>query len=99
MSMKGEVVTLVTILGEIVGKLVEENDRGFVIEKPRLFVPAQDGKNGGFAPGICMTGVPEPSELEFNRHTVTTVTLSHPQIGSAWVEATSGIAIAQPGDV
>ena len=91
--MKGEVVTLITNMqSEIIGKLVSETEREVTLESPRLFVPAQhDGGNPGFAPGISMTGVPEPSEGIFERTSILTVTLIHPDIESAWRQATSGI--------
>ena len=91
--MKGEVVTLITNMqSEIIGKLTDETTDGYVIESPRLFVPAQqEGGNPGFAPGICMTGVIEPSEGTFNRSGVLSVTLTHPDIEAAWRQATSGI--------
>lgn len=90
---KGEVVTLITNMqSEIIGKLVSEDAEGVVLESPRLFVPAQtEGGNPGFAPGICMTGVIEPSEGTFNRSGVLTLTLTHPDIEAAWRQATSGI--------
>ena len=93
--MKGEVVTLVTNMqSEIVGKLISKDAEGEFIrlEHPRLFVPAQhDGGNPGFAPGYTMTGVVEPSEGTFNRTGVLSITLTHPDIESAWRQATSGI--------
>ena len=91
--MKGEVVTLITNMqSEIVGKLVDEGAYTVTLESPRLFVPAQhEGGNPGFAPGICMTGVIEPSEGTFNRTGVLTLTLTHPDIEAAWRQHTSGI--------
>ena len=91
--MKNQVVTLITNMqSEIIGKLVSESTSEVVLESPRLFVPAQhDGGNPGFAPGICMTGVPEPSEGTFSRTGVLSLTLTHPDIESAWRQATSGI--------
>ena len=91
--MKGTVVTLITNMqSEIIGKLLSENAEEIVIDNPRLFVPAQtEGGNPGFAPGICMTGVIEPSEGTFNRTGVLTITPTHPDIESAWRQATSGI--------
>ena len=56
MSNVGNVVTVVTILGEIVGRCKAENDVSLTLESPRLFVPAQGDASGGFAPGLCMTG-------------------------------------------
>ena len=91
--MKGSIVTLITSMQtEIVGRVKEETETTLTLESPRLFVPAQkEGGNPGFAPGVCMTGVSEPSELEFNRSCILTLTAPHKEIESAWVSATSGI--------
>ena len=91
--MQGTVVTLITSMqSEIVGKVKEETDTTVVLEDPRLFVPAQqEGMNPGFAPGVCMTGVAQPSELAFNKTAILTFTAPHPDIESAWRQATSGI--------
>ena len=91
--MKNEVVTLITNMqSEIIGKLVSESTTEVTLESPRLFVPAQqEGGNPGFAPGISMTGVSEPSESTFQKGSVLTLTLTHPEIESAWRQATSGI--------
>ena len=90
--MKGKVVTLVTMMGEIVGRLKEETTTGFLVEDPRLFVPTQgDGQQGGFAPGVSMTGKQELSEAHFNRDVVLTVIPAHDVIEQGWREVTSGI--------
>ena len=91
--MKGEVVTLITNMqSEIIGKLVREDAEEVVLEHPRLFVTSQhEGGNPGFAPGYTMTGVSQPSEGIFNRSGVLSLTLTHPDIESAWRSATSGI--------
>ena len=62
--MKGEVVTLVTMMGEIVGRLKEETDSGYALENPRLFVPGENNA-GGFAPGLSMTGKQEPAGVQY----------------------------------
>lgn len=90
---KGEVVTLVTMLGEVIGKVSENTSETITLEKPRLFVPGESGK-GGFAPGVCMTGAPEPEELEFQLNNVLTITKCHQQIADGWTSATTGIALA-----
>lgn len=94
--MKGEVVVLITNMQtEIVGRVKEESDKGVTLESPRMFVPAQqEGGNPGFAPGVSMTGISEPSELEFNRSCILTVSVPHPEIEAAWVQATSGIVLS-----
>ena len=92
--MKGEVVTLVTMMGEIVGRLKEETTDGYVLEDPRLFVPTQgegQGQSGGFAPGVSMTGKQELKEGHFNRAVVLTCIPAHEVIESGWREVVSGI--------
>ena len=91
--MKGEVVTLVSMMGEVVGRLKEETDNGYLIESPRLFVPAQSGDNGGFAPGLSMTGEQHPNEAHINKGLVIAVVKTHEGVAKGWVEATSGIAL------
>ena len=91
--MKGEVVTVVSMMGEIVGRLKEETTNGYVIESPRLFVPAQGESSGGFAPGLSMTGQQDLNEATINGAVVMTVIECHPEIAKAWTQATSGIVM------
>ena len=91
--MKGEVVTVVSMMGEIVGRLKEETTNGYVIESPRLFVPAQGESSGGFAPGLSMTGQQDLGEATINGTVVMTVIKCHEEIAKAWTQATSGIVI------
>lgn len=90
---QGEVVTVVTMMGEIIGKVTENAKGSITLEKPRLFVPGESGK-GGFAPGVCMTGEGEPEELEFQLGSVLTVTKTHADIAKGYTEMTTGIALA-----
>jgi hypothetical protein len=92
-ALKGEVVTLVSMMGEVVARLKQVNDDTYVLEHPRLFVPSQEGSNGGFAPGISMTGVQDPEEVEVNKAVILTVVKSHESIRDAWIEVTSGIIL------
>ena len=93
--MNNEVVVLITNMQtEIVGRVKEETETGITLESPRMFVPAQqEGGNPGFAPGVSMTGIAQPSELEFNRSCILTTSVPHPDIENAWVQATSGIVV------
>ena len=93
MSNVGEVVTVVTMMGEIVGRLKEETDSGYVLESPRLFVPAQEGSSGGFAPGLSMTGDQNPNSAHINKDLVMTVVVTHDQVAKGWQEATSSIVL------
>ena len=91
--MKGEVVTVVSMMGEIVGRLKEERDNEYVIESPRMFVPAQGESGGGFAPGLSMTGKQDLDEGVINKTVVMTVLECHPEIAKAWTQATSGLVM------
>ena len=93
MKAVGEVVTVVTMMGEIVGRLKEETSFGYVLESPRLFVPAQAESSGGFAPGLCMTGTQNPNEAHINKDLTLTVCITHEQVAKGWQEATSSIVL------
>ena len=94
MSNIGNVVTVVTILGEIVGRCKEETDTSVTLESPRLFVPAQSDQSGGFAPGLCMTGKVNLDEAVLNKAVFLTIVPSHDEIEKGWLSATSGIVIS-----
>jgi hypothetical protein len=91
--MKGEIVTVVTMMGEVVGRLKDETTDGYVIESPRLFVPAQGESAGGFAPGLSMTGEQHPKECTINKQVTLTLVKTHQQVADGWTEATSGILL------
>ena len=90
---KGDVVTIVSMMGEVVGRLVEETDLSVTVSNPRLFVPAREGSAGGFAPGVCMTGQQDLEKVSINQTVVLCVVPSHTDIEAGWVEATSGIVL------
>lgn len=84
---KGDIVTVVTLSGEYVGKLTNEVG-GYTIESPRMIVQNQDGQMG-FARGIAVTGVENPDEVTFQ--SVVFVTPTNEQVTKAWQESTSSI--------
>ena len=90
---KGEVVSVVSMMGEVVGRLVEETDLSVTLSNPRLFVPAREGSAGGFAPGVCMTGKQDLDGVTVNRAVILCVVPCHHDIEAGWVEATSGIVL------
>jgi hypothetical protein len=92
-NLEGEVVVVVSLVGEIVARLKEVKDGSVVLTSPRLFVPAQENNSGGLAPGISMSGKQDLDEAEILFGGVVSVIPAHEQISSAWVEATSGIII------
>lgn len=93
MSSKGEVRVLVTMMGEICGRVVDETDTSVTLESPRLFVPGQDASGGGFAPGVSMTGATELKEGTFNKSVILTIVPAHEGIEKGWIEMVSGIVL------
>ena len=91
--MSKDIVTVVSMMGEIVGRRKEETDTSITLESPRLFVPAQDQQGGGFAPGISMTGEQELKEVTINKSVILAVVKTHETVASGWVSATSGIIV------
>ena len=91
--MSNEIKTVVTMKGEIVGRIKAEDEKTVTLESPRLFVPAQDQQGGGFAPGLSMTGVQDLNEATLNKSVVLTIVETHETVASGWVSATSGIIV------
>lgn len=91
--MINDIVTLVTHVGEIVGRVKTEDEFKIEMESPRLFIPGGEGSGTGFANGICMTGEPSPARANFYKGSIVSVTNTHPELARAWQEATSGIII------
>ena len=89
----GDVVTLVTMMGEVIGRLKEETDTGYVVDSPRLFVPAPDSSAGGFAPGLSMTGKQDLAQATINKNVVLTVIPVHHDVEAGWITATSGLVV------
>ena len=86
---KGDIVTVMTISGEFVGKIQSDNDL-LVLDDPRLVVQGPEGQMG-FARGICQTGVENPKEIAFNDFMF--ITPSNEDVQDAYRQATSGLVI------
>ena len=84
---KGDVVTVMTISGEFVGK-VQSDDDLLVLDDPRLVVQGPEGQMG-FARGICQTGVENPTDITFQQYLF--VTSTNEEVQKAYRQATSGI--------
>lgn len=57
---KGDVITAMTMAGEIVGKFVSEEGGTLTLEDPRTLIQNEQGV--GFARGLCMTGELDPDQ-------------------------------------
>jgi hypothetical protein len=93
--MKNDVVTVVTMCGEYVGRCfpgcVSECDTTITLSNPRMVLTGEDGSMG-FARGVAMTGEENPKTIKFNNFIF--VTPTNPEVVSAYVQSTSGIVIS-----
>jgi len=87
---KGDVVTIMTSVGEYIARLDKIEDGSVHVDNPRLIVRGQD-EQIGFGRGVCMSAVENPSKLIFRD--VLFVVQCNDSFEKAWVEATSGIII------
>ena len=87
---KGDVVTVMTGVGEYIARLVEITPAGGDVENPRLIVKSPEGKIG-FGRGVCMSGVENPPVLTFCD--VLFVVKANGDFESSWIEATSGLIV------
>lgn len=84
---KGDIVTVVAVSGEYIGKLKRFDEKGVVLSDPRMLVAGESGV--GFARGVCMTGQTDVSEVMFRDYVYCTPT--NEDFEKAWREQTSGI--------
>lgn len=87
----GDVVTMVTPVGEVIGKIKAEDEMSITLESPRLFV-AQDG-GAGLVPGICMTGKADPDEAVIFKGGAVAMVDTSPELVASWRQQTSGLVI------
>ena len=84
---KDDVVSVITLAGEFVGKYQEMIDGQVSLKDPRMLVQGPEGQMG-FAKGICSTGVEEPERCyvssvcyaycEGSGEGLSTIHVSHP---------------------
>ncbi len=86
---KNDIVTVVTISGEYVGKLSDNDGGQITLSDPRMILSNPETGQMGFAKGIAVTGVENPKEVTFI--SVVFVTPANATVSTAWQEATSQI--------
>jgi hypothetical protein len=87
---KGTVVTVMTAVGEYIGRLDRIEDGVVYVDNPRLIVKGPDGEIG-FGRGVCMSAIENPPNVAFSDVIFTVVT--NESFERAWIEATSGIVL------
>jgi len=87
-----ELVTIRTVSGEeIIGKLVEDNDKFISLNKPRALVATQKG--AALAPFLFTTDV---EVIPFAKHSLMTGPLpTGKEVSDLYLQQTTGIALAK----
>lgn len=62
----GDIVAVVTMSGEYVGELVDVSNGQVELKNPRMVLSDGQGKMG-FAKGVCVSGVENPTSQVFNQ--------------------------------
>ncbi len=90
---KGDIVTVVTISGEYVGKLVSMEDATIELKDPRMILSNPADGSMGFAKGLAATGVENPTSAVFQQ--VVFVVPTNKTVAEAHLTATSGLVLAK----
>jgi hypothetical protein len=92
----GDIVTVMALSGEYVGRVTDISDIGAVtIEDPRMIIANDQGM--GFANGIAATGVKDPKEVTFQSYVFATET--NEEVISAWRQQVSGLITKPAGGI
>jgi len=86
---KDDIVAVVTVAGEFVGKYHTTIDGNVHLNDPRMLIQNQQGM--GFASGICVTGQMNPDSVIFNDYVF--ITPVNEDIEKAYRGAVSGLVL------
>ena len=64
---ENELVTVVSLAGEMVGKLVSMSEDSLILENPRMIANNPNTKEFGFMKGIAISGTAYPKEVKINQ--------------------------------
>ena len=85
-----DVVTVVTVSGEYIGKFESLNTNGVVtLKDPRMLIHGDQGV--GFARGICMTSDENTNTVAFQQYVF--ITETNEAFSKEYTRATSGIIL------
>jgi len=87
-----DVVTLMTAIGEVVGRISSTTETDYIVDNPRLF--AQMDGSAGFVPGVSMTGAKNPEQVTFSKSQVIFMVETDPQVAAQYLESVTGIALS-----
>lgn len=86
---KNQIITVASVVGEFVGKFVDEDPHTLILEDPRMIVNGPEGM--GFARGICQTGKENPDSVTLYKANIIFVTESNEDVVNSYRKFTSGL--------
>ena len=86
---KGDVVTVMTSIGEYIARFEGMASNGVTVTDPRLIVSNPQTQEIGFGRGVCMSAVENVDRVTFGD--IIFVTPTNDKFTKAWREAVSGI--------
>ena len=86
---KGDIISVITVSGEYIGKLDESGDT-ICLEDPRMIVQGPEGQMG-FAQGVAVIGEKNPTSMQIQSYVFTTKT--NDQVAEAYRTHLSGIEL------
>lgn len=87
---KGDIVTIMTGIGEYIGKYQSEEGATVTANDPRLIVNTPEG-DIGFGRGVCMSAKENPDQVIFKD--VLFVVKTNDSFEKAYIEAVSGLIV------
>jgi len=90
----GQIVVLMTPIGEIVGRFKTGSENWVELKDPRLFFASGEGQ-GGFTPGVSQIGVSEPDSSPFSTSQIITIQIARDEVAQAWQQVTTGLVVPQ----
>jgi len=87
---KGDIVTIMTGIGEYIGKYQSEEGTTVTCNDPRLIVNTPEG-DIGFGRGVCMSAKENPDQVIFKD--VLFVVKTNDSFEKAYIEAVSGLIV------
>ena len=88
---KNDIITVITVAGEYVGKYVDESPAMLEMADPKMLVSGEQGV--GFGTGICVTGEDYPKSVRFYTGGIVFVTKTNDMVTKAYHEANSGLIL------
>ena len=88
---KNDVITVISVAGEYIGKMVSEDTSRLTIADPKMLVNGEQGM--GFGNGVCVTGEKDPSSMTFYIGGIVFVAKTSDEVVKAYREATSGLIV------